>query len=235
MSYIATNLKYIRTQRAKQTQEEFAKSFKITRSKYCSYEDGRVQRPAVNFLMAVAKTYDVSMDDFYKRDLSIAINNESSNEFTDVVGTDGASFTIAPVNAAAGYTPGVSQDTDQQAEETYRLPFLSSQKKYKGFKIYGDSMWPFDSGTVIVGEQIDKVYMRSGDFAVVVTRSDGPVFKRVLNNLHIDGTYTLQSTNPKYNDYQVLGDEVVEVWKFAAVISQQFPMGGVVDIRPSDN
>ena len=100
------------------------------------------------------------------------------------------------------------------------LPFLSPQKKYRAFPVTGDSMPPVAQGSYVVGQYlVDWRDLREGQYAVVVTREDGIVFKKTYPDFK-NGKLRLVSTNPDYNPYDIDLSQVLEIWAFAGYVSQ---------------
>jgi hypothetical protein len=54
--------------------------------------------------------------------------------------------------------------------------------------------------------------IKNDQLYIIVSRSEGIVFKRVLNNI-MDGVLTLKSDNPSFDTYNVKLQDVIEVWK----------------------
>lgn len=61
--------------------------------------------------------------------------------------------------------------------------------------------------------------LREGQYAVVVTREDGIVFKKTYPDFK-NGKLRLVSTNPDYNPYDIDLSQVLEIWVFAGYVSQ---------------
>ncbi|MBT5976092.1 MAG: S24 family peptidase, partial [Flavobacteriales bacterium] len=84
---------------------------------------------------------------------------------------------------------------------------------YRVFQIQGDSMIPIPSGSYIMGTYIQNWNdIKNDQLYIIVSRSEGIVFKRVLNNI-MDGVLTLKSDNPSFDTYNVKLQDVIEVWK----------------------
>ncbi len=47
------------------------------------------------------------------------------------------------------------------------------------------------------------------------------VYKRIINNIDLNGSLLLTSDNKFYHDYIVPFDEVLELWEFACSINTQ--------------
>ena len=103
---------------------------------------------------------------------------------------------------------------------TFTLPMLAPGN-YRAFEIVGDSMLPTPSGSVIVGEKVDDLEeVKSNQTYIVVSRSEGIVYKRVMKNNKLKNKLTLISDNTVYQPYNVNSEDVLEVWKAQMVISK---------------
>jgi hypothetical protein len=58
---------------------------------------------------------------------------------------------------------------------------------------------------------------------ILVTASDGIVFKKVFNYLSSQNCFLLVSTNRQYDPYVLGADDVLEIWKFSGFYSAEFP------------
>lgn len=82
-------------------------------------------------------------------------------------------------------------------------------------------MMPTPSGSVIVGEKVQSLEeVKSNNTYVVVSKTDGIVYKRVLKNNRQKNKYTLVSDNPTYQPYNVAAEEILELWQAQMVISK---------------
>ncbi|NJM26213.1 MAG: S24 family peptidase [Bacteroidia bacterium] len=85
----------------------------------------------------------------------------------------------------------------------FTLPILG-KGNFRAFEISGDSMLPLASGTIVVGEKLDRLAdLKDGNTYVLVTRQDGIVYKRVFNYLRESGELMLVSDNDKYKPYAI--------------------------------
>jgi hypothetical protein len=68
--------------------------------------------------------------------------------------------------------------------------------------------------------------IKSGRTYVLVTQTEGVVYKRVFNYLEENGKLFLVSDNDQYKPYEVRGEDVLEIWEAKAFISTDFPNPG---------
>lgn len=234
---IAKNIRYKRKEMGL-TQAVFAARLGITRSALGAYEESRAE-PRVEVLLLLADLFGCSIDQLLKQDLakkqpamhaqadvmgarlrvlSVCVEAESSEE----------QISFVPDKAAAGYMEGY-RDIDFVAQlPAFRLPVpeLSAQRTYRLFQIKGDSMLPVPDGAYIIAEYVqDWRRLRDYQSCIVVSKSDGIVFKRVLNQME-DGYLMLKSDNPAYAPYRMAADQIFEIWKALGFISFSLPEPG---------
>jgi transcriptional regulator with XRE-family HTH domain len=218
MSFANKNLKYLRKLRG-WTQEEFAQKLRIKRSLLGAYEEERAE-PRIDILEAVADMFKLTLDDLLRRDVSDNKTSYLSRRRAQKLASGRADIPFVPVKAAAGYLAGYSDPEFIDELNTFTLPMLSGGD-YRAFEIVGDSMMPTPSGSVIVGEKVQNLEeVKSNNTYVVVSKTDGIVYKRVLKNTRQKNKFTLVSDNPSYQPYNVGADEILELWQAQMVISK---------------
>ena len=127
---------------------------------------------------------------------------------------------FVPVKAAAGYLAGYADTEFLDELNTFTLPMLSGGS-YRAFEIVGDSMLPTPSGSVIVGAKsngLDDV--KNNQPCIVLSRTEGIVYKRVVKNNKTKNKVTLVSDNPTFQPYQVNAEDILEIWQAQVVISK---------------
>jgi transcriptional regulator with XRE-family HTH domain len=218
MSFANKNLKYLRKLRG-WTQEEFAQKLRIKRSLLGAYEEERAE-PRIEILEAVADMFKLTLDDLLRRDVSDNKTSYLSRRRAQKLAAGRTDIPFVPVKAAAGYLAGYSDPEFIDELNTFTLPMLSGGD-YRAFEIVGDSMMPTPSGSVIVGEKVqDLEEIKSNNTYVVVSKTDGIVYKRVLKNNRQKNKFTLVSDNPSYQPYNVGTDEILELWQAQMIISK---------------
>ena len=219
MSQAGKNLKYLRKLRG-WTQEEFSNKLKIKRSLWGAYEEERAE-PRIEVLEIVSSIFKLSLDELLLQDVSNAKGStymEKRRYLKNLVATSEIQF--VPIKAAAGYLAGYADPEFIDELNTFTLPMLSVGN-YRAFEIVGDSMLPTQSGSVIVGEKIEGIDdVKNSNTYIIVSRSEGIVYKRVLKSNRSKNKVTLVSDNPLYEPYQVNTDEIVELWQAQMIISK---------------
>ncbi|HEX6334345.1 MAG TPA: S24 family peptidase, partial [Flavisolibacter sp.] len=131
-----------------------------------------------------------------------------------------AEIPFVPVKAAAGYLNGYADPEYIDELNTFTLPMLSGGD-YRAFEIVGDSMMPTPSGSIIVGEKVQALDdIRTNHTYIVVSKTEGIVYKRMVKNNRQKNKYTLVSDNPAYQPYTVNSDDILEIWQAQMIISK---------------
>src|SRR6187397_732152 len=233
MSTAGKNLKYLRKLRG-WTQEEFAQKLRIKRSLLGAYEEERAE-PRIEVLEVVCDIFKLTLDEILRKDLSDNKSNYLAKRRAQKMAGGRADIPFVPVKAAAGYLAGFADPEFVDELNTFTLPMLAGGN-YRAFEIIGDSMLPTPSGSVIVGEKIDKIDELKNDSAcIVISRHEGIVYKRVQKNGRSKDKLTLVSDNPVYHPYTVKAEDVLEMWQAQMVISkanqqQRWDMGQLANI-----
>jgi len=229
MSIISTNIKFLRKKKGL-TQQQFADQIGIKRSLVGAYEEDRAD-PKYDLLKKIALYFETSIDDFINetinekwvpkpkgnpanlRILSISVDKE-----------DNENIEMVPVKASAGYLNGYADPEYVAQLPKFYLPMFK-QGTYRAFEIKGDSMLPLVSGTVIIGEYVENWGdVKAGDTYVVLSKTEGIVYKRIGNKYRDNKKLKLLSDNPVYDPYEVSGEDILEIWKAKAYLSTHLPM-----------
>ncbi|HEX7903312.1 MAG TPA: LexA family transcriptional regulator [Chitinophagaceae bacterium] len=227
------NLKYLRKLRG-WTQEEFAQKLRIKRSLLGAYEEERAE-PRIDVLEVVCDIFKLTLDEILRKDLSDNKSNYMAKRRAMKLAMGRPDIPFVPVKAAAGYLAGYADPEFVDELNTFTLPMLAGGN-YRAFEIIGDSMLPTPSGSVIVGEKIEKMDDLKNDTAcIVVSRNEGIVFKRVQKDGRAKNKITLVSDNPVYHPYTVNTEDVLEMWQAQMVIAkanaqQRWDMGQLANI-----
>ncbi len=218
MSIANKNLKYLRKLRG-WTQEEFAQKLRIKRSLLGAYEEERAE-PRIDILEVVADMFKLTLDDLLRKDVSDTKTNYIARRRAQKLANGRTDSPFVPVKAAAGYLAGYGDPEFIDELNTFTLPMLSGGD-YRAFEIVGDSMMPTPSGSVIVGEKIENLEeLKTSNTYIVVSKTEGIVYKRVMKNNRQKNKFTFVSDNPAYQPYTVSAEDIVEVWQAQMVISK---------------
>lgn len=222
MNALSNNLRWLRKSKHL-TQEQLANKIGIKRPLIGAYEEGRAE-PKLQTIRNISRYFKISLDDLIEKDLS---QDQTSIEEVDYEGNqlrilsimvdkeEEEQCTLIPVKAAAGYLNGYGDIDYMEGLPKFNFPFpeLDKNRTYRTFQIEGDSMLPVPSGAYITCEYVQDWHsIRNNECYIIITKEEGVVYKRVLNNL-IDDELLLQSDNPQYDPYAVKASQIVEVWK----------------------
>jgi transcriptional regulator with XRE-family HTH domain len=218
MSIANKNLKYLRKLRG-WTQEEFAQKLRIKRSLLGAYEEARAD-PRIDILEVVADMFKLTLDDLLRNDVSDTKTNYIARRRAQKMANGRTDIPFVPVKAAAGYLNGYADPEFVDELNTFTLPMLAGGD-YRAFEIVGDSMMPTPSGSVIVGERIQSLEdIKANQTYIVVSKTEGIVYKRMMKNNRQKNKFTLVSDNPSYQPYMVNAEDIVEVWQAQMIISK---------------
>ncbi len=220
MPVAGQNLKYLRKLRG-WTQEEFANKLGIKRSLIGAYEEERAE-PRIDVLEIVGDIFKVTLDELLLRDLTETKGSSylAKRRQLKMMSAERNIIHFVPVKAAAGYLAGYADSEFIDELNTFTLPMLTGGN-YRAFEIVGDSMMPTPSGSIIVGEKIESIEnLKSNIACIVVSNSEGIVYKRVIKSNKNKNKLTLVSDNPAYQPYHVNAADVLEMWQAQAVINK---------------
>ena len=220
MPVAGQNLKYLRKLRG-WTQEEFANKLGIKRSLIGAYEEERAE-PRIDVLEIVGDIFKVTLDELLLRDLTETKGSSylAKRRQLKMMSAERNIIHFVPVKAAAGYLAGYADSEFIDELNTFTLPMLSGGN-YRAFEIIGDSMMPTPSGSIIVGEKIEDIEsLKSNTAYIVVSNSEGIVYKRIIKSNKNKNKITLVSDNPAYQPYQVNTADVLEMWQAQVVINK---------------
>jgi transcriptional regulator with XRE-family HTH domain len=228
MSIISSNLKFLRKKKGL-TQQQFADQMDIKRSLVGAYEEDRAD-PKYDLLKKLALFFDVSIDALINetidekwapkpkgnpanlRVLSITVDKE-----------DNENIELVPLKASAGYLNGYADPEFVGTLPKFYLPMFK-QGTFRAFEIKGDSMLPLLSGSIVIGEYVENWSdIKATETYVVISKTEGVVYKRIGNRYKENKKLKLVSDNPVYEPYEINGEDILEVWKAKAYFSTHMP------------
>ncbi len=219
MSYAGKNLRYLRKSRGF-TQEEFAIKLNTKRSLIGAYEEERAE-PNLDVLEAISDLFNLTLDELLLEDLNTEKGGDYLNQRRKLkLSQNAAIVQFVPVRAAAGYMAGYADPDFVDELNTFTLPMLAPGQ-YRAFEIVGDSMLPTPSGSVIVGEKVERLDdLKNNSSYVVLSKNDGIVYKRIAKDTEANNRLTLKSDNPIYEPYTVSEEDVLEIWKAVYILQK---------------
>jgi transcriptional regulator with XRE-family HTH domain len=225
--FLGKNLRYLRKEKGL-TQQDISEKLNIKRTMISAYEDGRSE-PKLTSLITLSDIFTVNIDDLLNWDHEAKGRRPNPvpglKILTVAADTKGQeNITLIGQKASAGYLNGFSDPEFMDKMPQFNIPNLSRNATYRAFEIKGDSMLPLTSGTLVIGAFLEDLnHIKNGKTYVLVTESEGVVYKRVFNYLNENGKLFLSSDNEMYKPYEISGREVLEVWEAKAYISTDFP------------
>jgi hypothetical protein len=136
------------------------------------------------------------------------------------LGSDSNQIHFVPMKAAAGYLAGYADEEFIDELNTITLPMLGSGQ-YRAFEIIGESMLPTPSGSIIVGQKIDGMDdVKQNAAYIVVSRSEGIVYKMLSRHPKTKNKVTLSSDNQSYQPYNINTEDILELWQGQMVITK---------------
>ena len=224
---LAKNLRFLRTEKGL-TQTDLAEKLGVQRTMISAYEDSRSE-PKLSALDIISELFAVSIDELLHHDIQQFGRKASKNKEIKILtiaadDSDRENITMVGQKASAGYLNGFADPEYMESLPQFHIPTLSRNATYRAFELSGDSMLPLVSGTIIIGSYVEQLKdIKSGKTYVLVTTSEGVVYKRVFNYLEENGKLFLVSDNEHYKPYEVKAEDVVEIWEAKAFISTDFP------------
>ncbi len=220
-SFAGQNLKYLRKLKGF-TQEEFAMKLQIKRSLLGAYEEERAE-PRIDVLEIVSDHFKISLDDLLRKDLSETKGDYLAKRRIQKLGSESNLIHFVPMKAAAGYLAGYADEEFIDELNTFTLPMMGSGQ-FRAFEIIGESMLPTPSGSIIVGQKINGLDdVKQNGAYIVVSRSEGIVYKRLSRNSRTKNKVTLTSDNQSYQPYDMNIEEILELWQAQMVITKVSP------------
>ena len=201
----------------------FSKKIGIKRSLVGAYEEGRSD-PRLNNLLKICDTFNISLDNILKKDVSIlSEKNYKSNEnqkvkVLSITVDNSGDENIELINqkASAGYLNSYSDFEFIEQLPKFQLPFLNFSGTHRAFEIKGDSMLPLTSGTIVIGKYIENLdYIKDGKNYILLTKNDGIVYKRVEV---LENELKLISDNKSYEVYNIGINDIIEIWEGIAFL-----------------
>jgi transcriptional regulator with XRE-family HTH domain len=221
------------------SQESLAAQLGLTRAKLAAIEAGNTKSPQPEDYLSFSEFFKISIDTLLKIDLpklgELKIRElEAGNDVyirggnlrvlaISVDRSNNENVEYVPVKAKAGYMAGYNDPEFIASLPRYSLPNLPAQGTFRIFPLTGDSMLPVPESSDIIAQYVpDWTAIRSDTPCIVILKGQQDfVFK--MTTINVDGTIVLKSLNPAYKSYSVSADDVLEIWRFYAYTSKEFP------------
>lgn len=236
--FFAGNIKFLRD-RKKLSQETLAAKLGLTRAKLAAIEAGNTKSPQPEDYLKFSEFFKISIDSLLKIDLSklgeLKMRElEAGNDVyirggnlrvlaISVDRSNNENIEYIPVKAKAGYMAGYNDPEFIASLPKYSLPNLPADGTFRIFPSTGDSMLPVPEDSDIIAQYVpDWTAIKADTPCIVILKGQQDfVFKMVTMNP--DNTILLKSLNPEYKPYSVEASDVMEIWRFYAYTSREFP------------
>jgi len=228
------------------SQEGFATSIEMKRSNYAQIELGK-QYPTLEVIKTIVRIYNKSyewlIDDDYTGDENGKVNSKVNGKATENLPYNGDQtdqylpriitvnesnedvIAIVSTKAAAGYLNGYADEEYIQDLPTIAAPGFRGAL-HRCFEVKGNSMPPNHDGSLAVGRFVEKIEdIRNRRVYIVVSKNDGIVLKRVINDAN-ERILVLISDNPNkrdYPNYTISHNEIVELWEWRGALIRSIP------------
>lgn len=236
--FFAGNIKFLRD-RKKLSQESLAAQLGLTRAKLAAIEAGNTKSPQPEDYLNFSEFFKISIDTLLKIDLpklgELKIRElEAGNDVylrggnlrvlaISVDRSNNENVEYVPVKAKAGYMAGYNDPEFIASLPKYSLPNLPAQGTFRIFPSTGDSMLPVPEGSDIIAQYVADWTAIKPDTPCIVILKGQQDFVFKMTTINVDGTIVLKSLNPVYKSYSVSADDVLEIWRFYAYTSKEFP------------
>ncbi len=224
METINANIRYLRDQEG-WTQKELAAKLDLNQPVIGAYEENRSVPPLATILK-IADLFHLDLNTLVRTDLAkgkvakkekLMRGKEVLAITVDIRGKENIEFVTE--KASAGYATGYSDPEYIRELPKMHIPNLPKSSTYRAFEIKGDSMLPVRPQDIIIGRYLDDLSrISNGKTYIVVTKTEGVVYKRVFHKL-VDGKLLLISDNRIYQPYVVDLRDVVEVWAYSGRVT----------------
>ncbi|GET35145.1 hypothetical protein PbJCM13498_40080 [Prolixibacter bellariivorans] len=221
------------------SQEALAAELGITRAKLAAIEAGNTKSPQPEDYLNFSEFFKISIDTLLKINLStlgeIKLRElEAGNDVyirggnlrvlaISVDSSNNENVEYVPVKAKAGYMAGYNDPEFIASLPKYSLPNLPAQGTFRVFPSIGDSMLPVPENSDIVTQYVEDWTTIKPDTPCIVILKGQQDFVFKMVTVNPNGTILLKSLNSMYEPYSVDASDVMEIWRFYAYTSKEFP------------
>jgi transcriptional regulator with XRE-family HTH domain len=236
--FFAGNIKFLR-ERKKLSQETLAAKLGLTRAKLAAIEAGNTKSPQPEDYLKFSDFFKISIDTLLKINLlklgELKMRElESGNDVyirggnlrvlaISVDRSNNENVEYVPVKAKAGYMAGYNDPEFIASLPKYSLPNLPADGTFRIFPSTGDSMLPVPEGSDIIAQYLPDWTAIKADIPCIVILKGQQDFVFKMVTMNPDSTILLKSLNPEYKPYTVEASDVMEIWRFYAYTSREFP------------
>jgi len=215
MSQLISNLKLLRNAKSL-TQQQMADQLGIPRPTYSGWERGSAE-PSLSSLGQICEIFGVSLDNLVYDDLRSGKKEVSVNENFRVlavsVDPDNRQLVdFVPERAEAGYVESFSNPEFIQELPKIQIPGIP-EGTYRAFEINGESMLPMESGSIVIGNYIERLSDIKSGRTYIITTTDGIVYKRLRKSTG-ENYFIAVSDNSTFSPFEIQFNEIKEIWQY---------------------
>lgn len=215
---LGDNLKYLREVK-KISQQQAADALGLPRTTMGDYERNHTE-PNIDMLCKIARYFNVRLDDLLQHQLDQVKTFETADRDLKILAVTvdnlhKQNIELVDVKAEAGYLQSF-----QDPQYIRQLPRMFIPRlphgNLRAFEIHGDSMLPVESGSIVIGQYVEKLNeIKDNQLYIVIHKLEGIVFKR-LKILKEKKEIQLISDNTLYDPYLIPFNQVGEIWQYKA-------------------
>ncbi|RAJ17853.1 LexA family transcriptional regulator [Olleya aquimaris] len=219
----------------------FSKRIGVTGTTIDSIVNGRPQqdgtrkktKPGYDVLSAIINEFNINPDYLFgksevmlKQDFKQIQTYSGIPQVVTVNQDDKENVVFVPVKARAGYLDGYGDTEFIETLPSFNMPHLNNGT-YRCFEVQGNSMIrTFFDGDLVFGKYVEDVNdVKDGQVYVIVSKNDGVVLKRVINQIEERRKLILKSDNKdgNYPSYSINAEDIMEIWHVIMFASKQVP------------
>lgn len=204
-NYIPLNIKTLRENESF-SQAAFSRLFDISKMTLGNYEKG-VNPPSIDFILKICTKYNVSIDDFVKKDLRIEDYHTTEKARTPV-------NLYVPAVRQKDYLSGVFFRDEKTPPERLNVPRMNTIKNPRTFEVHDQSMKPIlYKGDMLMTEKIENLSdVSGGQIYVIVTYLNG-ILIRWVNVDHKNKVFSLHPEEKTMLPTTIDFRDVREMWR----------------------
>lgn len=210
------------------SQQEFASRIGITQGALSQLESQK-SKLSLDSLLKINRVFGVDCNWLVAGEGEIFFNQDAKEPHTMQKSLKEGCIPLIRGEAHAGYIKNYLDEKYLDTLEVYKIPGYEAGN-YRLFEVEGDSMIPsIYPGEIVVCESLpDMTTMENGSLCIVVAE-EGIVAKRGYIYEEDRSMLILKSDNPDYKTYSIPMDDVREIWRVRAKITNVFVQPQVVD------
>lgn len=224
----------------------FSKKIGVTPTTVDSIVNGRLQqdgtrkktKPGFDVLQSIVDEFNINPYFLFGKDENMlkkeGVTYEGFPKVITVNSEGNENIVFIPAKAKAGYLNGYGDIDFVESLPTFEMPHLRNGS-YRCFEVEGNSMYPnFSQGDLVFGKYVENLSdIKDDKVYVVISKEDGIVLKRAINQIKESNQLILKSdnTNGEYPSYSIEAKNIMEVWEVTMFASNEIPRVDGVQTR----